>query len=259
MIPADFREAVARAEASGSRGDLLLFADELRTFKLDWQPEGLHLVEQATRRIGPVETEFRQVFLFTGHRIDTPERTEPRFPGDASTIRVAERMIARTLERESVDSRSDAIGIAGGASGGDILFHEACLRLGIRSSLYLAGPRDPYVEASVRDGGAEWVRRFDTLYATLGRRVLSDRLDLPDWLRSVARYSIWQRNNLWTLCNAVSLGARDVVLIALWNGEPGDGPGGTDDMIERARQRRARTRILDAKQLLARYPDRNRC
>jgi hypothetical protein len=42
-----------------------------------------------------------------------------------------------------------------------------------------------------------------------------------------------------------------VVVIALWNGDGGDGPGGTADLIDRARSRGAAVQILDAKPLVA--------
>ena len=67
----------------------------------------------------------------------------------------------------------------------------------------------------------------------------------------VADYSVWERNNRWTLHNALAHGAAHATLLVLWNGERGDGPGGTADMVETARERGARTVILDAKRLLA--------
>ena len=68
---------------------------------------------------------------------------------------------------------------------------------------------------------------------------------MPGWLRHRAGYTVWQRNNLWILNEALSAGARNVTLIALWNGQRGDGPGGTSDMISRADVRGAETRVLD--------------
>jgi hypothetical protein len=51
------------------------------------------------------------------------------------------------------------------------------------------------------------------------------------------------------LNNALVYGASRVTLVALWNGEGGDGPGGTQDMIDTARTRGAKVVILDAKPL----------
>ena len=72
---------------------------------------------------------------------------------------------------------------------------------------------------------------------------------MPGWLRHRAGYSLWQRNNLWILNEALSAGARNVTLIALWNGQHGDGPGGTSDMISRAGDRGAETRVLNTSAL----------
>jgi len=55
---------------------------------------------------------------------------------------------------------------------------------------------------------------------------------------------------LWILSNALAHGAHRAVLIALWNGEAGDGPGGTADMVERARRQGAKVHVLDAKKLV---------
>lgn len=90
----------------------------------------------------------------------------------------------------------------------------------------------------------------DRLVETLETRYLVDAqtgLELPPWLRALADYSIWERSNLWLLHAALDHGASKVVVIALWNGEGGDGPGGTADLIARERSRGAAVQILDAK------------
>jgi hypothetical protein len=61
----------------------------------------------------------------------------------------------------------------------------------------------------------------------LPERVLAESEELPRWLREKPNYSIWQRDNLWMLYNALAAGGDNVTLIALWNGEAGDGSGGT--------------------------------
>jgi Tetratricopeptide Repeats-Sensor len=193
-----------------------------------------------------------RVLLFTGHRVDPPGREKPRFPPAAEGK-------ARAMIREAVGgelARAEGgrtIGLAGGASGGDVLFHEVCGELGVPTTLYLAVPRDLYVRESVADGGPGWVERFDRLLAALPVRVLGDSLELPRWARdgsAAGDYSAWERNNRWTLHNALAYGAAKVTLIALWNGEKGDGPGGTADMVATAEDRGALIRRLDAKRLL---------
>jgi hypothetical protein len=43
-------------------------------------------------------------------------------------------------------------------------------------------------------------------------------------------YSTWQRANLWLLQEAVAIGARNLTLIALWDGVKTEGLGGTYHM-----------------------------
>jgi hypothetical protein len=62
-----------------------------------------------------------------------------------------------------------------------------------------------------------------------------------------------QRNNLWILHDALAdAGGENVTLIALWNGEKGDGPGGTGDLVQKARERDVKVIILDTKKLFGR-------
>ncbi|HET9279069.1 MAG TPA: tetratricopeptide repeat-containing protein, partial [Flavitalea sp.] len=62
--------------------------------------------------------------LFTGHMIDQPGRNEPRFPLEKEqSVRAA---IKAAVSTELERIKGTAVGLAGGASGGDILFHEVC-------------------------------------------------------------------------------------------------------------------------------------
>jgi hypothetical protein len=189
------------------------------------------------------------VLLFTGHRIDAPGRTEPRFP--AAKEAVARAAIQDAVAKEQARISARLTGIAGGASGGDILFHEVCAELGIETRLYLAIPSDQYIALSVEvPGEPEWIDRFRAVEKRSRKtRTLAQGKELPEWLRSRPDYSIWQRNNLWMLHNALAHGGRNVTLIALWNGKAGDGPGGTKDMVDQARARGAKVVILDTGQL----------
>ncbi|HKY07531.1 MAG TPA: tetratricopeptide repeat-containing protein [Candidatus Binatia bacterium] len=189
------------------------------------------------------------VILFTGHRIDTPGRTAPRFPADKE--KQARAMIFEAVKKEKDKADGILMGLAGGASGGDILFHEVCEELNIPSQMYLVLPKHEYIKASVADSGPEWVERFDRLYDKLRAKTLSDSERLPRWLRAKKNYDIWQRSNLWMLHNALSISKEHLTVVALWNGATGDGPGGTEDMVERAKNRGARFIHLDSRKLLA--------
>lgn len=95
-----------------------------------------------------------RVILFTGHMIDTPERRgeTARFPPTARAEETARRLIEGAVRAEIENGEGATVGIAGGASGGDILFHEVCRDLGVETELFLALPRETFQVTSVQRG-----------------------------------------------------------------------------------------------------------
>lgn len=181
--------------------------------------------------------------LFTGHMIDKTDRKFPRFPlGKENEIRDK---IKLAVQNETAGfDKNNVIGIAGGACGGDILFHEVCREMSIKTSLYLAVPAEPFVTESVAFAGAGWVDRFYKLFNALDHFVLSRAEDLPDRLKTKTGYTIWERNNLWMLYDSLVDGGVNMSLIAVWNGASGDGTGGTEHMIREAKSRGARVNVI---------------
>ena len=59
----------------------------------------------------------------------------------------------------------------------------------------------------------------------------------------------YERNNRWMLDSALRFGADKVDFVCLWNGEGGDGPGGTRHMMDEVRHQGGRTRWLDTNKL----------
>ena len=80
----------------------------------------------------------KRVLLFAGHMIDAPDRKSLRFPADKESL--ARKEIKDAIVKEMNTAPGVSCGYAGGASGGDILFHEVCAELGIPTRLYLAIP-----------------------------------------------------------------------------------------------------------------------
>jgi hypothetical protein len=206
------------------------------------------------------DAEHRSVLLFAGHMIDAPGRKRPRFPADIEAV--AREKIREAVVEEIKRGVGVAAAYAGGASGGDLLFQEVCAELNIPTYLYLAIPPQKYVTTSVQKAGPVWVARFWAVYNSHQKRgavrVLSEEKDvddnreyLPAWLRSKDNYTIWQRNNLWMLFNALDEGCDPktadphITLIALWDGTVGDGPGGTGDLVEKVEHLGARVVHLD--------------
>jgi hypothetical protein len=191
-----------------------------------------------------------RAILFTGHRIDSAGQTPPRFPQAKETQ--ARSAIRQALEEQKALTPDSLIGISGGANGGDILFLEVCDELGIPTEMLLALPEDQFVNASVAGVNPDWVTRF---YAQLTKHpdppVLSQSRDLPRWLQLKTNYGIWERNNLWLLSSALCKDPKHLTLIALWDGEPGNRPGGTEHMVSIVKERGGRVVHLNTRELFA--------
>ena len=210
------------------------------------------------------QPERKRVLVFAGHMIDTPDRKTPRFPADKEAV--AREEIKQRVLKEMNNGPGVAAAYAGGANGGDILFQEVCAELGIETRLYLAIQPQTYVNTSVNKAGGNWVDRFWKLHKAHADRsqvrILSEATDvnddrdyLPAWLHNKKDYSIWQRNNLWMLYNALAescdnkTGDPNLTLIALWDGDKGDGPGGTGDLVEKVQKLGGRDEIIKTKEL----------
>ena len=116
--------------------------------------------------------------------------------------------------------------------------------------MMLALPEGPFMEKSVAADDPMWEKRF---YAQLRKHtntpVLAKNEELPQWLQGKKGYDVWQRNNLWLLSEALCRSPENLTLIALWDGGTGDGPGGTENMVNLARERGAKVIHLNTKTL----------
>jgi len=194
-----------------------------------------------------------RVVLCTGHMLDSPTRSpdRARFPRTPEAENIARRMIEEALRKEMNEEEGVSLGIAGGACGSDILFHEICESLGIPTRLYLALPEAEFQDESVNRGGPVWIERYQRLCRRLPLRVLAESKELPRWLAGKNDYDIWRRNNLWMMFNALATQARHLTLIVFYNPERDpDGPGGTAHLVKVASKWGFKTVELDARELL---------
>jgi hypothetical protein len=181
-------------------------------------------VDRATR-------EFTHALIFTGHMIDAPERTLARFPAWAES-RTREAIHA-AIAGISWTQPGTTVGLAGAASGGDLLFHECCDELGIPSRIMLALPEGAFIAASVAPAGPAWVRRFYDVIANVRAHSLQ-LMGKEDGSLEGTTDNVWQRANLWMIEQATAL-AFEQALLALWDGKVGDGPGGTEHFLKVAK------------------------
>jgi hypothetical protein len=182
----------------------------------------------------------RKVFLFSGHMIDAPGRESPRFPAGREPLAAA--AIARTLD--DLGAGPGDLAICGGACGGDLLFAEAALARGARLELYIPLDEPAFLEASVDFADSDWRARY---FAAKTRAILHV---LPvERGATAAGEDPYERNNLRMLEAAKRFGAEKIDFICLWNGQQGDGPGGTRHLLEEVRGGDGRTHWLDTTKL----------
>jgi len=94
--------------------------------------------------------------------IDTPDRSEPRFPAEL------EPAVAEAIRQHLATLREPII-YTSAACGADLICIEAALEIGAEVNVVLPFDRDDFVRTSVAVGGAGWVRRFDDALARVAR------------------------------------------------------------------------------------------
>ena len=182
----------------------------------------------------------RNVLLFSGHMIDAPGRKQPRFPADKELM--ARDAIVDTLTQ--VGTGPGDLAICGGACGGDLIFAEACLARGAGLELYLPFDQPTFLAESVDFAGANWHDRFLAAASKATMHVAPAELG-P--LRPGEEP--YERNNRWMLESAARFGPEKMVFICLWDGQGGDGPGGTRHLMEEAGRKSERIYWLDTRKL----------
>ena len=176
--------------------------------------------------------------------VDKPDREQPRFP-DAKSGLVSGAILNKLNDLGAIETD---LAICSAACGGDLLFAELCLDCGMAVHLYLAMDEPEFLERSVNFAGEEWKNRYfrvkDHPKSTLF--ILTEALGPGE-----ANANPFARNNMRMLYNALASGADKVRFIALWDGQEGDGPGGTKHMIETVKKHLGQVWILDTQQIFA--------
>lgn len=189
----------------------------------------------------------RQVFLFSGHMMDAPDRANPRFPPPMETA-VAER-IAKALDSQNAGPQDLALCQA--AAGGDLMFLEACLARGMHIQILLPFDEATFIENSVSQSAApltgdDWPMRY---YAVQSQLRSPPRI-MPNELGPLPRDADpYERCNLWLLDTALAWGVPKLRFVTLWNGGGSDGPGGTAHMLREVKRRTGRVTWIDTRKL----------
>ncbi|MDJ0554867.1 MAG: TRAFs-binding domain-containing protein [Microcoleaceae cyanobacterium MO_207.B10] len=208
----------------------------------------------STRRNASLIIEYRQgdmalmkrcfqipkVVVFSGHMIDDPGRTTPRFPPEIES-QVYEAIRDRLIK---LDAR---LGYASAACGSDILFLEVLYELQGEAHIVLPHAREHFIKESVDIiPGGSWRKRFDQVLAKATEVVIPTHYDLQ------------QSNIVYEYTNSILYGmARmraeqldtELIPMAVWNQQPG-GVGGTVKAIKYWQKCNHYVEVIDLEEIL---------
>jgi hypothetical protein len=161
------------------------------------------------------------VGFFVGHMMDAPDRAQVRFPATA---------IPSVTERIEAWLQANAIrfSYSSAACGGDLLFLECAQAIGVETHVMLPFVKEVFLETSVALHGGEWVSRFDAALAKAASVTVLNE-DVPDLHASSYDFT----NRMISARASARAAAYDIPSrgLALWDGKPGDGSGGTADAV----------------------------
>lgn len=162
------------------------------------------------------------VIVFTGHMIDRPNRPQPRFPSHLEPA--VGKALHALLARHNV-----GFGYASAACGSDILFLEAIAGLKAESYVVLPYAKPSFIVDSVDTvPGANWRERCERVLEQATQvTVCSDRPQSDT--QAAYEYSNLMLRGLGII-HARQLDTQ-LVPVVVWDGKPGDGPGGTASMV----------------------------
>jgi len=164
-----------------------------------------------------------RVAVFAGHMIDRPGRATPRFPSQLEAP-------VRGALREKLKKLDVGFGFSSAACGSDLLFLEALLEMGGEAHVILPFERQMFLHDSVQGiSGGHWVDRFQDVLAR-AREVVT-----------VSPQKLSEESVSFDYANQVMLGlavlraeqlATELQPVAVWDGTPGDGGGGTASNVD---------------------------
>jgi tetratricopeptide (TPR) repeat protein len=247
VVETAFKSAIAVADKDWFKLNSSL--EQLLLLKaLGFRPQEVdgacQLLQRAIDRVSASRQKWlpRQVFLFSGHMIDAPDRPEPRFPPDKEPV--AAQAIAAKLDE--LGAGPEDLALCGGACGGDLLFAEACLERGLSLELRIALDEPAFIQHSVAFAPGNWTDRFYRVKENPKTKLFVMPKELGPLPKGANPYA---RANLWQLYSALAWSPDKVRFICLWNGKGGDGVGGTQHMHNTVLQYAGRVYVLDTTKL----------
>ena len=181
-----------------------------------------------------------RVLAYFGHMVDVDGRANARFPKDkVGPVRLA--------IRDRLERYGNLHGFGQAARGSDLIFLQELVRKHLTATVVLPFDRLEFLETSVGDA---WQGKFESICAeglvSFGTPLLSSRPSEDKLPQASAKA------NLEVQRLAVEYAERldeKPVVVAVWDGKPGDGPGGTADAVSLWRDEGYAVDVIDINKL----------
>ncbi len=181
------------------------------------------------------------VAVFSGHLADRPDRPVPRFPPRLEDD--VRRELSARLRRYDV-----GFGYSSAGNGGDLIFLEAATEAGAERHIVLPYHSEAFLEDSVDFvPGASWAARYRTVLDRATAVVTASEQRMLGGAMSY-EYGFLLLDGMAAV-RAEEL-ETELVCLAVWDGQPGDGPGGTGASVDHWRKAGRRLDIVDLQALL---------
>ncbi len=179
------------------------------------------------------------VVVFTGHMIDSPGRTEKRFPCELEEN-------VRKQIREQLEKMNAGIGFASAACGSDIIFLEEMIRRGGEINIFLPFEPQMFIKESVDHATADWKQRFENV------------LKQAVTVQVLGHYNPGVNHFNYEFTNMCLLGTgrfraqslnTDLIGFAVWDPDAKALPGGTTCAVSRFVRQNLAVRIINLPEL----------
>jgi len=182
------------------------------------------ILDHLGRDRSEVERAFKipAVVVFTGHLIDQPDRQATRFPAQLEPA-------VHAAIRSRLKKMDAGFGYASAACGSDIIFLETLMDLGGEAHIVLPYAEEQFIKDSVAVAPGNWTERFKAVMKSANSVIIASSERLEEGSMS------FEYANL-LLQGLADIRARQLetklMPLAVWDGQKGDGPGGTSSAIE---------------------------
>jgi class 3 adenylate cyclase len=182
-----------------------------------------------------------KVVVFAGHMIDRQDRAQPRFPSQLESA-------VREAIRSRLKKLHVGVGYASAASGSDILFLETILKIGGEAHIVL-----PYNKKQFRKDcveivpGTGWGTRFERILEQAAELVVASDQKLEEGTTSYEYTNLLLHGLARIKANQLET---ETIRLAVWDGKPGDGPGGTASAVDQWRAVGDEIEIIDLAKIL---------